>query len=97
MIEGVILGCRLFAVIHWLKEAKQAGTREGARGVIVRILPITQLSDHLLLCQLFKILTNFFDNIGVLAEIHTSLDKARRVIVRILAITQMSDHLLLAH
>ena len=61
----------------------------------MRILPITQLSDHLLLYQLFKILTDFFDNIGVLAEIYASLDKARGVIVRILAITQMSDHLLL--
>ena len=30
-------------MIHWLKEAEQAGGgRRGARGVIVRILPITQ-------------------------------------------------------
>ena len=34
----------------------------------MRILAITQLSDHLLLAQLFRIVFDFFDNIRVLAE-----------------------------
>ena len=72
MIEGVVLGCGLFAVIHWLKEAGQAGTRGGGGGVILRILAITQLSDHLLLGQLFRICFDFLYNILVLAESHAS-------------------------
>ena len=64
--RGVIRCWWLFAVIHWFKEADQpgwVGEGWGARGVIVRILAITQATHPCLITScLGTIFTFFFYN-----------------------------------
>ena len=94
--RGVIRCWWLFAVIHWFKEADQpgwVGEGWGARGVIVRILAITQATHPCLITSCLATYSQFFlqflDNVGMFAEVFVSILATSKT-----THTPFSDHIL---